>query len=80
MKSTAELDMHLLDRPSSILKIKKAMQKMYPEEKLSVIATDPESIKELDTYCAHIGGELLEGQFEGRKYYYMVNKISQPGR
>ena len=70
-----ELDTVGLNCPFPVLRARKMLKKMYPGQKLHVIATDPQSIKNLSVYCEKTGDELIESRIDGEKFYYTIKKL-----
>lgn len=55
-----------------ILRARKMLMKMYPGQKLHVIATDPQSMQSLTAYCNATGDTLVESRLEGKQFYYTI--------
>lgn len=50
------------------------LKKMYPGQKLKVIATDPGSVKDFESFCNQTGDELLESEEKDGKFIYKIKK------
>lgn len=74
LKKALELDTRGLNFPFSILRARKMLMRMYPGQKLHVIATDPQSMQNLTAYCKATGDTLLESRLEGKRFYYTIKK------
>ena len=74
MQTNQELDARGLNCPLPILRTKKAMAGMAAGETLRVIATDPGSEKDMESFCRQTGSELVEsGQLDG-DFVFVVRK------
>ena len=64
--ATQTLDQTGLNCPMPILNAKKAMKKLSSGETLEIIATDPGSVKDFESFCKATGNSLLEsGETDG---------------
>ena len=70
-----ELDTRGLNCPFPVLRARKMLRKMYPGQKLHVIATDPQSMRSLTAYCGTTGDTLVESRIEGKQFFYTIKKI-----
>ena len=68
------LDARGLNCPLPILRAKKALAKMEIGEVLEITATDPGSMKDLDSFCSQTGNELLESQAVDNEFHFRVLK------
>ncbi len=69
-----ELDASGLNCPLPILRAKKMLKGMESEQILRIIATDPGSVKDFDSFAKQTGNELLESSEEGGKYVFFIKK------
>lgn len=69
-----EFDASGLNCPLPILRAKKALTAMASGQVLHVIATDPGSVKDFDSFCKQTGNELMESTEEGGKYHFLIKK------
>ncbi|KHD08957.1 SirA family protein [Candidatus Thiomargarita nelsonii] len=69
-----ELDASGLNCPLPILRAKKMLKEMESEQILRIIATDPGSVKDFDSFAKQTGNELLESSEEGGKYVFFIKK------
>jgi len=69
-----ELDASGLNCPLPILKAKKALAGLETGKVLHIIATDPGSVKDFESFAKQTGNELLESREEGDKFYYLIKK------
>ncbi len=69
-----ELDASGLNCPLPILRAKKALGAMASGEVLKIIATDPGSVKDFDSFAKQTGNELMESKEEGGKFLFLMKK------
>lgn len=69
------LDVKGLACPLPILRTKKALKNVAVGEMLQVIATDPGSVKDMDTFCRQTGNELVEWADEGGVYTFVIKRL-----
>lgn len=70
------LDVQGLSCPLPILRAKKALKNVAVGDLLKVIATDPGSVKDMDTFCRQTGNELVEWADEGGVYTFIIKRLS----
>ena len=70
----AELDTSGLNCPLPILKAKKALAGLQGGQILHIIATDPESVRDFETFSRQSGHALLETREEGGKFHFLLCK------
>jgi tRNA 2-thiouridine synthesizing protein A len=67
-----ELDASGLNCPMPILKAKKTLATMNSGEVLHVVATDPGSVQDFDSFSKQTGHELVEqSETEGKFHFYL---------
>ncbi|MCZ6641728.1 MAG: sulfurtransferase TusA family protein [Gammaproteobacteria bacterium] len=76
MTEAVLLDAKGLQCPMPLLKAKKALNEMNPEELLRVLATDPGSVRDFEVFSRQSGHPLLESRHEGDTYIYLLRKKS----
>jgi len=69
-----EFDASGLNCPLPILRTKKALAGLEAGKILHVIATEPGSVKDFDSFAKQTGNTLLESTEEGGKYQYLIKK------
>ncbi len=69
-----ELDARGLNCPLPILRAKKALNDMQGGQTLSIIATDPGSVKDFEAFAKQTGNELMESREEGGEFHYLIKK------
>jgi tRNA 2-thiouridine synthesizing protein A len=70
----AELDASGLNCPLPILRAKKALAKLEGGQVLHIIATDPGSVKDFESFANQTGNELMESKEEGGKFLFLIKK------
>jgi tRNA 2-thiouridine synthesizing protein A len=69
-----ELDASGLNCPLPILRAKKALAAMESGKVLRIIATDPGSVKDFDSFAKQTGNPLLESGEENGKFVFLIKK------
>lgn len=69
------LDVKGLSCPLPILRTKKALKNVDVGGMLQVVATDPGSVKDMDTFCRQTGNELVEWTDEGGVYTFVIKRL-----
>jgi tRNA 2-thiouridine synthesizing protein A len=69
-----ELDATGLNCPLPILRTKKTLNGMESGKVLRIVATDPGSVKDFDSFAKQTGHQLLESSEEGGKYIFLIKK------
>ena len=73
-EANQELDARNLNCPLPILKAKKALNSMASGEVLRIIATDPGSVKDFQSFANQTGNELLESTESGEEFHFLIKK------
>ena len=68
------LDTSGLQCPLPVLKAKKAMKAMAPGDRITVISTDPGSVKDFEAFCEATGDTLLESTGQDGAYTFLIEK------
>ncbi|MCB1683716.1 MAG: sulfurtransferase TusA family protein [Pseudomonadales bacterium] len=68
------LDVTGLNCPMPLLKAKKALNSLPPAGLLRVLATDPGSVRDFETFTRQSGHELLESSRDGDTFVYLLRK------
>lgn len=74
MDSDAILDTIGLKCPLPVLKAKKALRSVAAGEVLKVLATDPDSPKDFQHFCATTGDQLLATSEQDGIFTYLIRK------
>ena len=68
------LDTKGLNCPLPVLKTKKAMKNLAAGERITVLATDPSSVKDFETFCQATGDRLVDSSEENGVITYIIEK------
>jgi tRNA 2-thiouridine synthesizing protein A len=68
------LDAKGMNCPLPILKTKKALQTMQPGGLLEVLATDPGSVADFESFCRQTGNQLVSSSKEGEVFKFLVKR------
>ena len=71
---SAPLDARGLNCPLPILKAKKALKEVPMGETLKVLATDPGSVKDMESFCRTTGNDLMESGQDGNIYTFLIRR------
>ena len=70
----AVLDAKGINCPLPILKTKKALQALQPGGLLEVLATDPGSVADFESFCRQTGNQLVSSSKEGDVYKFLLKR------
>jgi tRNA 2-thiouridine synthesizing protein A len=74
IQADRELDVRGLNCPLPILRAKKALTDLVTGQVLKVVATDPGSVKDFQSFCRQTGNELLSHTDEGPEFTFFMKK------
>ncbi len=74
MEHHDELDAKGLNCPLPILRAKKAVNKLESGQTLKIIATDPGSVKDFESFCNQTGHALLGSEANGGEFTFYIQK------
>jgi tRNA 2-thiouridine synthesizing protein A len=74
MQFDKELDARGLNCPLPILKTKKALTDLQSGQVLKVLATDPGSVKDFQTFAKQTGHALLSHDAAGKEFTFFMRK------
>jgi TusA-related sulfurtransferase len=74
METMRELDTRGLNCPLPILKAKKALAEMVSGELLSVVSTDPGSVRDFQAFARQTGNELVEQTTAGADFVHVLRR------
>jgi len=74
MMTHETLDTKGLNCPLPILHAKKTMKSLEPGDTLEVLATDPGSVKDFDSFCRATGNTLAEQSEDDGVYRFLLKK------
>ncbi len=69
-----ELDTSGLSCPLPILKAKKALAGLRGGQVLRVVSTDPESVRDFETFSQQMGHALLETREDAGRFSFLLRK------
>jgi tRNA 2-thiouridine synthesizing protein A len=69
------LDARGLNCPLPILRTKKSLAGMQTGDILEITATDPGSMKDLDSFCSQTGNELLSSLQQDGEFHFRIRKV-----
>jgi len=70
----SELDARGLNCPLPILRAKKSIQALGAGQILRIMATDPGSVKDFESFCKQTGNELLDSTEQDGEFIFLVKK------
>ena len=70
------LDAKGLNCPLPILRTKKAIKDVPSGEVLTVLATDPGSVKDFEAFCRSTGHELMEWNEDSGTYTFQIRSAA----
>jgi len=68
------LDARGLNCPLPILRTKKTLAGMQAGEVLQITATDPGSVKDLDSFCSQTGNQMLSSEQADGEFHFRIRK------
>lgn len=68
------LDVQGMNCPMPILKAKKALGEVPPGGLLKILATDPGSVEDFNSFCRTTGHELMESGEADGVYTYVIKR------
>lgn len=68
------LDARGLNCPLPILRTKKTLAGMQAGEVLEITATDPGSVKDLDSFCSQTGNRMLSSDEADGEFHFRIRK------
>lgn len=74
MENQQTLDARGLNCPLPILRTKKTLSGLESGQTLKVVATDPGSVKDLASFCAQTGNQLLSSRQTGSEFEFLIRK------
>ncbi len=69
-----ELDARGLNCPLPILRAKKAISGLTSGQVLHVIATDPGSVKDFESFARQTGNTLVESSESGGEFHFLIKR------
>jgi tRNA 2-thiouridine synthesizing protein A len=72
--SNATLDARGLNCPLPILQTRKQLATLESGELLEMIASDPGSQKDIESFCRQTGHQLIQSQSENGEFRFLIRK------
>lgn len=72
--SDSSLDVRGLACPLPVLRAKKTLDRLAPGAELTILATDPGTVRDFQTLCHQTGHVLLESGQEGDVYRFRIRR------
>ncbi|MBT2971459.1 MAG: sulfurtransferase TusA family protein [Candidatus Thiodiazotropha sp. (ex Ctena orbiculata)] len=73
-ETTHTLDARGLSCPLPILKTRKAIAALTSGDVLEIRASDPGSVKDLDSFCTQTGHQLITSEEQDGGYFFRIRK------
>ena len=74
MEAQIELDARGLNCPLPILKAKKALADMLSGEVLKIVATDPGTVRDFQSFARQTGNELIEQSNSEKEFFHYLRR------
>jgi len=74
MEYDMELDARKLSCPLPILRTKRSLSQLGSGQVLRVLATDPESPRDFETFCRQTGNELLSSTEGNGEFVFLIRR------
>jgi tRNA 2-thiouridine synthesizing protein A len=74
MEHDKELDARGLNCPLPILRARKALTEMTSGQVLRIVATDPGSVKDFESFARQTGNSLLSQSGDGKEFTFFLAK------
>lgn len=74
LQTTQTLDARNLNCPLPILRTKKALNSLKTGDLLKIQATDPGSVKDLNSFCEQTGNELVSSESGEDEFVFVIRK------
>ena len=74
MEAQRELDARGLNCPLPILKAKKALADMLSGEVLKIVATDPGTVRDFQSFARQTGNELIEQSNSEKEFFHYLRR------
>ncbi len=63
-----------LECPEPLMIVRNRVREMSSGETVSVVATDPSTVRDLANFCRFMGHELVTSDREGERYLFVIRK------
>jgi tRNA 2-thiouridine synthesizing protein A len=72
--SNKVLDARGLTCPEPLMLVRNAVRAMVEGEALTILATDPSTVRDFANFCRFMGHELVQQSLEGSEYTFVLRK------
>ncbi len=72
------LDLKHMTCPLPVLRANRALREMAPGGRLQVLATDPASVKDFQSYCRESGHALVSWSEEAGVFRFTIRRRAEP--
>ncbi len=72
----ATVDTKGLNCPIPIVRAKKALGKVNPDDVIEVLATDPAAVKDFEAFSRATGHQLMEWSEDGGVFRFLIRKAA----
>ena len=69
-----------LECPEPLMILRNTVRSMAAGETVSVVATDPSTVRDFTNFCRFMGHELATSTRDGDQYLFIVRKRGKPAR
>ncbi|MCE2459951.1 MAG: sulfurtransferase TusA [Pseudomonadales bacterium] len=69
-----------LECPEPLMILRNKVRGMAEGETVSVVATDPSTVRDFTNFCRFMGHELAESSKDGDRYRFIIRKRVKPAR
>ena len=69
-----------LECPEPLMILRNMVRDMAEGETVSVVATDPSTLRDFTNFCRFMGHELAESSRDGDRYRFTIRKRGKPAR
>lgn len=63
-----------LECPEPLMIVRNKVRGMSSGETVSVVATDPSTVRDLSNFCRFMGHELVTSERNGERYLFVIRK------
>ena len=69
-----------LECPEPLMILRNKVRSMVVGETVSVVATDPSTVRDFTNFCRFMGHELAESSKHGDRYRFVIRKLGASAR
>ena len=67
-----------LECPEPLMILRNKVRGMAVGETVSVVATDPSTVRDFTNFCRFMGHELADSSRDGDRYRFTIRKLGRP--